>query len=365
MVRKLEIGRPIPVARAAAPESIKQVAGKELTRAGIGLLADITGAAAQSFFGPGGIAGDAMTSEAALQQRQQKFDTDRLTALSPAVQARITAQGGLRREAIAQTGQTDRTVMTEEGKTERERMRLLAKEKMDNINIESQRFSMELQKYNAGLDSKFGKKRTGRKGIPRGLQKGFDDARARQAEMFKLAEETRDPVLRERYLQEGGRAYKRMTQFQRKIDEHFGIESPDDTEWQHGKRTPPKKSEKTAAEIRKLDAQAALANANASRARLAASGQSNPEATKLQNKIDNLNKTLSALKSGSRNAQKQDGLLREIQDTQKKLDELPLGEVVPTDGTSNRAGAGSARNQGAIDGLVTPVNNPTTTPPLY
>ena len=349
MVRKLEIGRPIPVARAAAPESIKQVAGKELTRAGIGLLADITGAAAQSFFGPGGIAGDAMTSEAALRQRQQKLDTDRLTALSPAVQARITAQGGLRREAIAQTGQTDRTVMTEEGKTERERMRLLAQEKMDNINIESQRFSMELQKYNAGLDSKFGKKRKGRKGIPRGLQKGFDDARARQAEMFRLAEETRDPVLRERYLQEGGRAYKRMTQFQRKIDEHFGIESPDDTEWQHGEMPPPKTDKKTEAEIKKIEAQTRQAEeaANLSRARAKRIGTA--EANNLQIEFDNIIAELNTLRNSRRkeDIERRKQLLSEADEVRIQISELPLGEAVPTDGTSGQGAPGQV--QGALE----------------
>ena len=143
---------------------------------------------------------------------------------------------------------------------ERLKLQLDAQEKMDNINIESKRFSMEMQRYNAGLDSKFGKKRKGAKGIPRGIQKGFDDARSRQAEMLKKAEETRDPVARQSYLQEGERAYERMMQFQKMIDDRFGIKSPDKTDFKFGEMPPPKKSEKTEWEIEKLKAQTAKLN---------------------------------------------------------------------------------------------------------
>tara|TARA_R100001086_G_scaffold221582_2_gene138875 strand:- start:2747 stop:3850 length:1104 start_codon:yes stop_codon:yes gene_type:complete len=350
-------GRPVPPRRRSIAGELAEYGGKTL----MGLGAAAGTKLIEAGMGRGSALQDALVSDRVKAQQAEQQRLDRLTALSPAVVARTQARAKIGAEAMSQGGQTERREMQEAGSMERLKLQLDAQEKMDNINIEAKRFSMEMQRYNAGLDSKFGKKRKGANGIPRGIQKGFDDARNRQAEMLKKAEETRDPVLRQSYLQEGRRAYERMMQFQEMIDERFGIKSPDRTDFKSGEMPPPKTDEKTAAEIGKLEAQAeqARASADESRARIAASGQSNSKATKLQNKIDNLNKALSAL-TGYQSKAERIKMLNQVLKAQEELDNLPLGEAVPTDGTSSQAGTGSARNKGAIKGLVTPVNNPTT-----
>tara|TARA_Y100000592_G_scaffold100918_1_gene183715 strand:+ start:611 stop:1717 length:1107 start_codon:yes stop_codon:yes gene_type:complete len=353
-------GRPAPPRRRSIAGELAEFGGKTL----IGLGATAGTELIKAGMGKGSALQDALVSDRVKAQQAEQQRLDRLTALSPAVVAQTQARARIADQAMSQGGQTERREMQEAGSTERLKLRLDAQEKMDNINIEAKRFSMEMQRYNAGLDSKFGKKRKGAKGIPRGIQKGFDDARSRQAEMLKKAEETRDPVLRQSYLQEGRRAYERMMQFQKMIDDRFGIKSPDKTDFKSGEMPPPKTDEKTEAQIRRLDAQTRQAEeaANLSRARARQIGT--PEADNLQRVHDNIIAEVNTLKDSRRkeDIRKRGELLREAEEVRIQINELPLGGAVPAGGTSGRAGTGSARNLEAIKGLVTPVNNPT--PPV-
>ena len=249
-------GRPVPPRRRSIAGELAEYGGKTLMGLGAAAGTELIKAG----MGKGSALQDALVSDRVKAQQAERLRLDKLTALSPAVVAQTQARAKIGAEAMSQGGQTERREMQEAGSTERLKLQLDAQEKMDNINIEAKRFSMEMQRYNAGLDSKFGKKRKGAKGIPRGIQKGFDDARSRQAEMLKKAEETRDPVLRQSYLQEGRRAYERMMQFQEMIDERFGIKSPDRTDFKSGEMPPPKTDKKTEAEIKRLEAQTSKIN---------------------------------------------------------------------------------------------------------
>ncbi len=346
-------GRPVPPRRRSIAGELAEYGGKTL----MGLGAAAGTKLIEAGMGRGSALQDALVSDRVKAQQAEQQRLDKLTALSPAVVAQTQARAKIGAEAMAQGGQTERREMQEAGLLERLKLELADKERQDA-------FMNDLRSQQQVLNE-WKTKRKGRGSGKRG--RAIKNAERFSNDAFKYAGLARKA---EANGQMGQAARYREMEFQNsalaiKWQAEAGLRQKGDGTFEVVPVEEPrgKTGGKTEAEIGKLNAQAdqARANADESRARIAASGQSNPKATQLQNKIDNLNKALGAL-TGYQSKAERAKMLERVLKAQEELDNLPLGEAVPTDGTSNRVGTGSARNQGAIDGLVTPVNNPTTTP---